>query len=417
MRALIRALWEREIDPIHERYRWLVSLFAIIFIVSFSLQFTTLMHHLAFLGPGLGEEPSTDILNRLIFDRLTGPNAFYGWVLGVFLLSVIVFRGWVMFWSYFGYQKSFGEKFPIHIVVLFLTVNAIGALSIPLVLFIIGFIMLTLGFDFNDGWLLIENTVSACHQWVMNYVPTIIQVPAPLALIIVFMLAGFVHYWLHRLGHESRVLWLLFHRHHHMSTHLCQFSTVAVFFAFPLFIVFVLPYTVIFAALSKLVYAEPLYVEIFILNCFVLIPEIFGHSDVFYEKVNRKLWVKWSSFILGNGIYHYLHHSADITDSYTVSKHGKRAVHHVNMVNLGGGFCFIWDKVFGTFTPLRDKKPRVGLTGSPALYMNPLRLAMSGVAQIGFELKMNKSWVDRFWVIFGSSSYTPKVSRDFAVKC
>jgi sterol desaturase/sphingolipid hydroxylase (fatty acid hydroxylase superfamily) len=416
LNAIINALWEREITHVSEKYRWLLSLFIVVFIVTFSFQFTLMMHHMAFLGPGLGEEPSTDILNTLIFDRLSGPNAIYGWAFGIFLLAVILFRGWVMLWSYFGYQRSFGEKFPIHIVVLFMLVNTVGALSIPVVLFLVGMSLSALGYDFNDGWLLIQHTVIFAHNWVMANIPTLIEMPSPLAMATVFMLSGFVHYWLHRLGHESRFLWLLFHRHHHMAPNLFQFSTVAVFFAFPLFIVFVLPYAFIFATISKLFYAEPLYIEMFILNCFILIPEIFGHSDVFYEKVNRNRWVKWSSYVLGNGIYHYMHHSAENNDAHIIQGFNKGKNRHCNMVNIGGGFFFFWDRLFGTFAPLRDKKPKVGLTGSPTLHMNPIRLALSGIAQILYELKSNTGLKTSFKIIFGPSDYSPPNTKDYAIK-
>lgn len=416
MNAFKKALWDGEIAGISDRYRWLVSSLVVLLIVTFSFQFTLMMHHIAYLGPGLGEQPSNEIINALIFDRLTGPNAVYGWCFGLFLLAVICFRAYVMLWSYFGYQRSFGEKFPAHIVVLFMLVNTIGALSIPVVLLAVGWLLVPLGFELSDGVMLIEHAVAFGHQWVMANIPTLVALPSPVAMAVVFMVAGFFHYWLHRLGHESRVLWLLFHRHHHMAPNLFQFSTVAVFFAFPLFIVFVLPYTIIFATISKLFSAQPLYLEMFVLNCFILIPEIFGHSDVFYEKVNRKRWVKWSSYILGNGIYHYLHHSSEIVDANIRAGYNKGKVRNVNMVNIGGGFFFFWDRLFGTFCPLRDKKPPVGLTGSPRLHMNPMRLALSGLAQIIYELKSNKGWSERLKIVFGGSDYVPPISHDFAIK-
>jgi len=413
---LKKILWEGEILNIAEKYRWLMAAFVVIFIASFSFQFTLLWHHMAYLGPGLGEQPSDYAINTLIFDQLSGPNAIYAWGFGLFVLAVLVFRACIMLWSYFGYQRTFGEKFPMHIILLFILINTVGALSIPVVLFLLGLILMSLGMDFSDGWLFIENAVLATHEWVMTHIPTLIEMPSPLAIVTVFMAAGFVHYWLHRLGHESRALWLLFHRHHHMSPNLCQLSTAAVFFAFPLFIFFVVPYTFLFAAISKLFYPEPLYLEMFILNSLILIPEIFGHSDVFYEKVNRNRWVKWSSYILGNGIYHYLHHSAEEMDAKIPFGHNKGKDRKVNMINMGGGFFFIWDRLFGTFVPLRDKKPRVGLIGSPTLHMNPVRLALSGFAQILYELRMNKGLKTKLMIVFGPSEFTPPISRDFAIK-
>src|SRR5690606_17093905 len=131
-----------------------------------------------------------------------------------------------------GYPQVFGKKFPMHIVLMFIAINAVGALSIPVILALLGLLLMAAGLDFSAGWLFIENTATAAHGWVMTHVPTVVELPAAVAVVAVFMVAGFFHYWLHRLGHESRALWLLFHRHHHMSPNLSQYSTAAVFFAF-----------------------------------------------------------------------------------------------------------------------------------------------------------------------------------------
>ena len=72
MRKLLNLLWEGEFSEFSEQYRWLGSLFVLVFIVGFSVQFTLLMHNLAYLGPGLGEESSTVFINALIFNQLFG---------------------------------------------------------------------------------------------------------------------------------------------------------------------------------------------------------------------------------------------------------------------------------------------------------------------------------------------------------
>ena len=416
MKTLLHTLWHAEIGTLNERYRPWVSGFVIFFTAAFSLQFTLVWHNLVYLGPGLGDDSSLLAVRTLILDHLHGPNAWLAWSLAAFVLTVVLFRAAVMLWSYFGYPSVFGQKFPMHIVILFIAINAVGALSIPLILAGLGLLLAAAGHDFNDGWLFIENAAGTAHHWVMANIPTVVELPAALAVMAVFMVAGFFHYWLHRLGHESRALWLLFHRHHHMSPNLSQYSTAAVFFALPLFIVFVVPYVFLFSAVSKLFHAEPLYAEIFILNCLFMIPEIFGHSDVFYEKVSRKRWVTWPSLLFGNGIYHYLHHSAEPADAVVAHGLFKGRDRKVNMVNMGGGFFFFWDWVFGTFTPLRDKRPCVGLTGQPPLHTNPVRLALSGIAQLWYELKMNRGFSTRFKIVFGPSDYTPPVSRDYAIK-
>ncbi len=413
---LLAILWEKEMTGISEKYRWLVNVFAVFFVLLFSYQFTFLWHNLVYLGPGLGDDPSTEPLKALVFDQLSGPNRWYATLFGLYLIFLVAFRAGVMFWSYFGYEKTFGKKFPIQIIPLFMLINTVGALSIPLFLGLIGLGFVLVGYDFSDGWLLMANLIQTAHQWVMMHIPTLVEMPAIAAVLCVFMMAGLVHYWLHRLGHESRVFWLLFHRHHHMSPNLCQMSTAAVFFAFPLFILFFLPYTFIFAAITKLFHAEPLYLEIFVLNSILMFTEIFGHSDVFYDKVKNNRLIKFGSMVFGSGIYHYMHHSAEEEDAVILGGRGKGQNRKVNMINLGGGFFFLWDKLFGTFAPVREKKPAVGLIGSPTLHQNPVRLALSGFAQLIYELRMNKDGLTRCKILFGPSNYVPPHSKDYAIK-
>ena len=88
----------------------------------------------------------------------------------------------------------------------------------------------------------------------------------------------------------------------------------------------------------------------------------------------------------------------------------------VNLVNIGGGPLFIWDIIFGTYCPLSAKTPRAGLSGQPELHLNPLRLTLAGMAQIGSELLSNPSWREKWRILVSSSAYSPPVSTDFAVK-
>ncbi len=408
---MLKQLWNAEISDLPERYRPWVSGFVVFFSAMFFVQFPLLWHNLVYLGPGLGDEETTQVIRELVLDRLTGPEAAWGWGIGVLLLATLLFRAWIMLGSYFHYEKTFGYKFPLHIIVVMILTNAVGALSIPVVLALIGALLKLSGGDFDNGWLLIPHVATAANNWVMVHIPTLVELNPWVAAILVFHFAGFVHYWLHRLGHSSRALWMLFHRQHHLSPNLSQFSTTAVFFAFPLFIVFVVPYVFIFAAITKLFAAEPLYREVFVINTIFMSSEIIGHSDVFYEWAVKKRWLSWPGFAFGGGVYHYLHHSAERSDAVTHHQNYK-----VNMVNMGGGLFFMWDILFGTYTPLREKKPIVGLTGQPPLYYNPLRLGIGGLAQLIYELRHNKDWKTRLKIIFGDSYYTPPVTCSYILK-
>ena len=408
---MLQIIWNGELNNIPERFRPWMSCFVVLFTAMFFVQFPLLWHNLVYLGPGLGDEQSLRMINELILNKLTGADAIWGWTIGALLLITLSFRAAIMLGSYFCYERTLGHKFPLHIIVVMILVNAVGALSIPVVLALLGVLLKITGGDFDNGWLFIAHMASAANGWVITHVPTLITLNSWVAALLVFHVAGFVHYWLHRLGHQSRTLWMLFHRHHHMSPNLSQFSTSAVFFAFPLFIVFVVPYVFIFAAITKLFAAEPLYREVFIINMIFMFWEIFGHSDVYYEWAAKQRWVSLPGFIFGGGVYHYLHHSAERNDAVAHATNYK-----VNMVNMGGGLFFMWDKLFGTYTPLREKKPIVGLIGQPQLYYNPLRLALGGIAQLIYELRYNKDWRTRVKILLGDSYYAPPITRSYILK-
>jgi hypothetical protein len=55
----------------------------------------------------------------------------------------------------------------------------------------------------------------------------------------------------------------------------------------------------------------------------------------------------------------------------------------------------------------------VGLTGSPRLHLNPLRLGLAGLLQLGYELRRNRGLVARLRVLFGSSNFAPAQTKDY----
>ncbi|MCB1616283.1 MAG: sterol desaturase family protein [Pseudomonadales bacterium] len=408
--SFLKRMFRFEIPVISEKYRWLTTAFVVFFTFIFALNFLATMHLLAYLGPGLGDKPDYTYLLSMIDDLLNRGESvtrrFYFVSFLLLLITNVLFRFAMMVWGYLRYETVFGEKFPIRHVVNFMLLNAVSAFSIFLVLFPLGGLTWLLGFDFSAGWLAVEHMAAMANSWVLAYVPTLIDLPTPLPVILVFTIGGFFHYWFHRIGHSSRLCWLLFHRFHHMTPKLIQPTTQAVFVAVPLFLFAVIPYVFIFGAITKLFSAEPLYEQIILINLVWNIGEIFGHQTALYDKAIRWPLIRWIGYFGSGGIYHYMHHSSKVEHSRSGN----------NMVNIGGGFFFLWDHVFGTYTPLSPERPNVGLTGDPQLYMNPVRLAYSGIMQIVYELVHNKGWKQRFLILFGASDYKPPISRNFAIK-
>lgn len=108
-------------------------------------------------------------------------------------------------------------------------------------------------------------------------------------------------------------------------------------------------------------------------------------------------------------MYHYLHHSrdADIVASNTT-----------NQVNIAGGIGYFGDHVFGTFKGLpftEEPIPKVGLWNNPVLHHNPLRLVLSGLMQIIYEVYLNKGVITKLRCLLGSVNYKPPITRSFHI--
>ena len=226
-----------------------------------------------------------------------------------------------------------------------------------------------------------------------THIPTYIELPYLIAIPVIFICADFPIYVAHYLTHKSRFLWLVVHRSHHSPAYLTPFGNGPVF-AFGLLIA--IPYFLATLALSKLIYTEPLVLEVMVIQLVYAVTEKFNHTSAFYDFSSRHRWL-FSFF--GNGPYHYTHHSA---------REGEEIV---NIANI----CFnFWDRVFGTFKKPEATKPPVGLTHQPEIVLNPFRLYLGGIATILYELKHNspRHW---FKILFGSVYYTPPKSKDFLI--
>jgi len=404
---LFYLLFNTDIPEIGERYRRLANALVIAFAFSYSIGFLQLLHLGAYLGPGLGDLVSFQpLLNSLQQLRNEQPSLWYGAL--CLLAFTTLFRLVMILAGYFLFKREQGKTYPIQWLSVFLLTNILATAAIPLILLVIAVLGSLSGLDFSVGWHWISLNVSLAHQLVMQNVPTLFNAPAPLAVIIIAVLTGFFHYWFHRLGHSQRLLWLLFHRPHHMPPALIQPTTLAVFSALPLFVFLVLPYNLVMGACTKLFSTDPLYTEVIIYNCLILIPEIFGHQTALYRWASRSRIIRVASFMSGGGVYHYMHHSSE-------PEHCGRSG-AVNLVNIGGGPLYIWDIIFGTYCPLSNTTPRVGLSGQPTLHMNPLRLTLAGVMQLGNELLANPSWAVKWRVMSGNSDYKPRISHDFAIR-
>jgi len=246
------------------------------------------------------------------------------------------------------------------------------------------------------------NYLSGIIQKQINRIPTLIELPYFVALIASHVLMSLVGYAWHRLSHESRLLWLLAHRPHHVSTTLCSATVFEADPKFPLGLAWnILMFGIIGGTISKLISGEFYFVELMMIQMVVGTLEIHNHVSAYYEAcMKNKPLLFVMQAVGGQGPYHYVHHSSAPEDT---------------IVNIGGGYFLLWDRIFGTFKNPPEKKPPIGLTNQPEIYFNPFNLALSGLLQILFELKHNplSLWPN---ILLGSVYYVPPLTKRFLFK-
>lgn len=408
----LRWLWQMEMPEIPEKYRWLGTFTVVSFALAFSMGFLGWAHHVYFLGPGLGDDWSLKPIQS--FWHMLGnvgphwgsvPLLKWGFALLV-SVNVIATAGIIMA-GYFRYPQVLKQPFSMRILFTFLVMSILNYASIAFTLLLLGVVAWILGVDSTLAF----NGFDSVLDWVRaqtQKIPTFMDMPAWVAFLLIMNIGGFFHYWAHRLSHESRLLWLLFHRPHHMTPELIQPAAQAVFFGFPLFLIAAVPYVFVFSAISKFITEDTETVLGFIIIYKMIAPlaTTFSHQTALYDVAQRNPFIRALSIVVSEGPYHYLHHSADPDENCPRG----------NLVNIGGGMFFIWDRVFGTFREFSPHRPAVGLQGSPTLYMNPVRLTFSGLAQIIYELINNKGLINKIKIVLLGSEYLPEKTLDFAVK-
>lgn len=386
------------------RWRFPSLLALLLFSLWFPWQIMATLHLGAYLGPGLGDALSYEYIQTL-WSQADATSPYAGWAvrLGFVLLGVWIAA--ITFFSAIRYEKSVGQAFPWGKFWQLLLLNAVLAISLLVCTVLLALLLWASGLDFVQAYAFVGRTAVQINDWVYANVPTVVQLPRVLAFLLIYTIAGFFHYWLHRVGHQFRIGWLLFHRPHHMPTVLTHPTTPPVFAAFPLFIVAFVPYVLIFGAISKLFYPEPLYAELIVYNALAWVGGVFGHQTAYYDWAYKNKFFYALSAFFGNGVHHYTHHAKE----QQYSRYGS------NMVNIGGGFLYLWDRLFGTYCKPPAKRPEVGLSEGVELHGNPVRLAYAGVLQLLYELRHNKGWRTRLQIVLGSSEWQPPISKNFAL--
>jgi sterol desaturase/sphingolipid hydroxylase (fatty acid hydroxylase superfamily) len=400
---LTHKLLHGELPTPSEKWRFWVALLVAFFSVNFAIGVVidALFNHTIMLGPGLVDtgistfETALQTLNPLLDDK---HYLFIALYLPA-LLCCLVINALVTYRGFTHYEKHRGEPYSLQLFFTLFLLNAVNVGFWLLMLVMFGGLSWLLWSDFSLGGNLVH-TMTVFSQSIIDKVPTLVELPYPLPLIVTILLLDLFFYWLHRIGHNQRLSWLVWHRPHHMSPALLHPTTQPVFVAAPLFIFFAIPFQILIGVLAKLFGPEAMIMEALWFRLLIQFFAPWSHNSAFYEWFGKGRIRMFFAHMTGTANYHYMHHSA---------LPGHEAI------NLAGTMFLFWDKVFGTFVAPHKEKPPVGLTGSPKLHSNPFRLAIAGMWQLAYELKHNKGFGVKMKILFGSTSWNPPVTRDFAI--
>lgn len=355
--------------------------------------------------------PSPDFLTWSEFKEYFGHNSptegalaesgnIFPFIWAGLLLFTFCTRMYVSIFGYFVRSKVKDTGLFYRNMLVYTSAGIMSILLLILMLLAAGLLFRAMGFSFSDGFAFLQKAELHLTENIKDNVPTLLVVKSKgLALLLALTVYSLTGYFIHWLTHVSRFLWHVVHAPHHLPDFLHPIGNPLAF-TFDFFLL--IPKVVLSAVLTKLVYSEPLVLEMAIFALLGYNLEIFNHATVHYEFVrNNRVLHFLSQLFGGNGAYHYVHHSS--------------AKEH-QMANMGGGAFLIWDRVFGTFTEPPVVPPAIGWTDDPEIHMNPFRVIFGGPARILYELQMNKDWRSRFLILFGPINYQPKITIDYIKK-
>ncbi len=383
----LKNLWDLDFSAFNVRNLFLIWIFAGGFLVYKSLGEDQVFNYFELFTAFFAQHPQ--------FQTYTFIMYVVAGLLIVYVVAFVILTD-IKSSEEIGRKKFYGIVMP-HLLVNFLDVALVGLMVFAIEFFVRQFVgaeisvisLTTLEPEFNPFKGLIN--------WYNTHIPIVVKLPYLLAIFVTLILADLPIYILHYATHWSRFLWFTVHRSHHTPEYLHLGGTGPVF-GFGVFII--LPYFFIKLGVSKLIYTEPLILELLVIQIVYFVTEKFNHASVYYDVAYKNKFIYNIFRFFGNGPYHYTHHSA---------REGEDVV---NLANMGFNF---WDRIFGTFKEPSKERPPVGLTRQPKIKMNPFRLYLSGFFTIGYELKHNhfKHW---FRILFGSVYYTPPKSKDYLIE-
>ena len=218
---------------------------------------------------------------------------------------------------------------------------------------------------YSLGEIAVRAVLLASMIWIFQYIPWKITTNV-WSILAAVILADFIYYWQHRIGHEKRLFWLAHSVHH--SSPIFNSSVnfrlsildplMAIPFILPLVLMGFDPVVVLFSQVFLLAY----------------------QSWIHTELIGRLPLLDW---LLNTPSNHRVHHGAD--ELYLDKNYG--------------GLFMIWDHLFGTYQK-EEFTPRYGLT-VPIQSQNPIIVWFSEFPGLFRDLARSSSPSRWFRILLG----------------
>ena len=197
-------------------------------------------------------------------------------------------------------------------------------------------------------------------------------------LVACFFGEDLAYYWFHRTAHERRFFWashVVHHssQHYNLTTALRQSWTGAIGLCF----IFHLPLVLIGFPPEM----------VFMFSAISLVYQFWIHT----ETIGRMGPFEW---VMNTPSHHRVHHA--INAKYLDANYA--------------GVLIIWDRLFGSFVPEDEEKPRYGIVSQLGTF-NPFRVAFHEWAGIWRDVTHAKKLSHVFGYVFGPPGWSPDGSR------
>ena len=199
--------------------------------------------------------------------------------------------------------------------------------------------------------------------------------------ICVFLVYDFLDYWLHRLSHQSGLLWSS-HVVHHQSQ-LFNFSTALRQESFFPII------ACIFFAIMALVGISPY--QFVLIGFFVLIYQFWIHT----EHIGKLGWI---DFLFSTPSNHRVHH----------------AINNEYIDKNFGAVLIIWDRIFGTYQ--KEEGECIYGTQTPLNSWNPLLALYSVFIDLSAKWSKSSGLTKKLFVLIKSPAWDPELQKELPLQ-